>query len=131
MNNFLGFSRKIRIPIKGDGHCLPRAVFRGAKYLGLLVEFTTYSQLLRACVDDIKTNIDDYKSYNIQGEKAALEALKEYVESKLYNSNQNIIDAVIVALARKTQCTITVHYQKDDVGFYQHDYHPGDEVPKG
>ena len=39
MDTYLNFLRKERIQVKGDGHCLPRAVFRGAKHHNLLPEY--------------------------------------------------------------------------------------------
>ena len=133
MNTYLKFSKKKRIPIKGDGHCLPRAVFRGAKQLNILsdLEYIKYSQLLNVVIDDIKNNISAYESINTNGSEAAKNALDIYAKEKIYSSEENIIDAVIMALAMRTMCTITVHYQRADDAFYQHEYPPSNEVPKG
>ena len=122
MNAFLRFSRKIRIRVKGDGHCLPRAVFRGAKSLNLLPQFIKYSELLEAAIEDIKVNMDKFQFINVNGTESATKALDTYYKEKKYNSQENIIDAVIVSLAKITRCSISVHYQRGDLAFYQHDY---------
>ena len=61
----------VRIPIKGDGHCLPRAIFRGAKSLNLLPNFIIYSGLL-------KLNALDYMDFLVEAIDIALGQLDDY-----------------------------------------------------
>ena len=56
MDTFLAFSTKTRRTIKGDGHCLPRAIFRGEKHLGLIPEHITYMSLFQATAKYITDN---------------------------------------------------------------------------
>ena len=39
MDTYLKFLEKKQIHVKGDGHCLPRAVFREEKHHNLLPEY--------------------------------------------------------------------------------------------
>ena len=111
MDIYLKFQRKRRIPIKGDGHCLPRAVFRGAKYLNLLPCYEKVSDLLFAVVEEIKTDIASYSAV-IKSKESAKEALDTYVREKAYNIDSNIVDVIVVGLANRTSCTIRIHYQQ-------------------
>ena len=120
MDTYLKFLRKKRIQVKGDGHCLPRAVFRGAKHHNLLPEYVKYSSLLKEAVDQIKLNIKQYAGILTEGEEVAKNALEKFVVEKNYNVESNIVDAIINELAKITSCTIKVHYQCGDGSF---DYH--------
>ena len=119
-----------RFAIKKDGHCLPRSVFRGAKNLDLLEEYIKYSELLADCVVDIKANITDYEEFLQDGVEESTRALHIYAKERKYALEDNILDTVIVALASRTRCEISVHYQRADGGFYQHNYPPKTE-PEG
>ena len=117
MDNYLKSSNKIRIPIKGDGHCLPRTIFHGAKNLNLIPHFITYSALFKAAVEKIKSNINLYTSFLTESVESALEDLDSYLEDKQYSLNSNIVDVVIYALATETSCQIKIHYQEHDKSF--------------
>ena len=47
IDSYIKSSNKLLIAIKGDDHCLPRAVFRGAKCQNLIPQFITYTSLLK------------------------------------------------------------------------------------
>ena len=115
MDNYLKSSNKIRIPIKGDGHCLPRTICRGAR--NLIPHFITYSALFKAAVEKIKSNINLYTSFLTESVESALEDLDSYLEDKQYSLNSNIIDVAIYALATETSCQIKIHYQDHDKSF--------------
>ena len=118
MDTYLKFLRKKRIQVKGDGHCLPRAVFRGAKHHNLLPEYVKYSSLLKEAVDQIKLNIKQYAGILTEGEEVAKGAL-EIIDA-------NIVDAIINELAQITSCTIKLHYQCGDGSFDHHAISPMD-----
>lgn len=90
---------KHRILVKGDGHCLPRAVFRGAKLLDLATQHITYKSLFEASIDRIRMNIDHYVPFLAEGKESALEQLDKYFCSKEYSLPSNVLDACINALA--------------------------------
>ena len=129
MDTYINSMNKIRLSIKGDGHCLPRAIFRGAKHLNLIPQFITYTQLLRSSVEKIKANIQSdvtppentcYKDFITEGVDKAIEALDTYEKSKKYNLPSNIIDIVMFALSNETSCLIKVHYQERGGSFDTH-----------
>ena len=47
---------KIRTTIRGDGHCLPPAVFRDCKLNGLLEQCITHKNLLKLTIKAINDN---------------------------------------------------------------------------
>ena len=87
--------------------------------------YIKYKDLLIRAVDDIKLNIHRYDEINIGGELKALEALDSYVFERKYNLEDNIIDVIIVTLAKVSSCDIMVHYQGRDGGFDTHVYESG------
>ena len=119
MDVYLTSSRKKRISVKKDGHCLPRAVFRGAKHLNLISNLITYSALLKTVADGIKSDIPKYIGFITETEDSAKEALDSYITDKKYTLDSNIIDVVIFALANQT-CEIKIHYQDKDGSFDMH-----------
>lgn len=94
MDTYLKFNRKKRVSIKGDGHCLPRAIFRGAKNLSLIPEYITMSSLLINGVNWIKIELHNFSDIITESEELAKEALNTYVNDKKYNLDSNIIDVV-------------------------------------
>ena len=137
MDTYINSMDKIRLSIKGDGHCLPRAIFRGAKHLNLIPQFITYTQLLRSSVEKIKANIQSdvtppentcYKDFIIEGVDKAIEALDTYEKSKKYNLPSNIIDIVMFALSNETSCLIKVHYQERGGSFDTHNITPNTAI---
>ena len=111
---YLKSSRKVRISVKGDGHCLPRAVFRGAKHLHLIPHsITYYSALLKATVDSIICDLSKYLGFITETQDSALQALNSYLVDKKYTLESNIID-------NQTCCEIKVHYQDRDGSFDTH-----------
>ena len=137
MDTYINSMNKIRLSIKGDGHCLPRAIFRGAKHLNLIPQFITYTQLLRSSVEKIKANIQSdvtppentcYKDFITEGVDKAIEALDTYEKSKKYNLPSNIIDIVMFALSNETSCLIKVHYQERGGSFDTHNITPNTAI---
>ena len=66
-----------------------------AKLLNLIPHFITYSALLKAAVEKIKSNINLYTSFFTESVESALEDLDSYLKDKQYSLNSNIIDVVI------------------------------------
>ena len=122
MDVYLKFSRKKRFAVKGDGHCLPRAVFRGAKYLNL--NYITYSALLKAAADGIKSDFLKYTGIITDTEVSAKKALDTYIVGKIYTLGSNIIDVIVVAFANQTSCVIKIYYQGLDGSFDTHHITP-------
>ena len=63
MDHFLKMSNRKRVPIKGDGHCLTRAVCRGGKQYDLLSNNYSYKALFSDVVDHVKNNIHEYTNF--------------------------------------------------------------------
>ena len=82
----------------------------------------TYSQLFKAAIDDIKMNIVDYSGITLNGEEEAKLALDKYFLEKKYQFEDNIIDSVIIALAKISECQISVLYQRADGAFCTHNF---------
>ena len=82
MDAYIKSANKRRIPVIGDGHCLPRAVFRGAKNLNLLPQFITYSGLFKATVQRIETDINRYTGFITESVDSAIEDLNSYLIDK-------------------------------------------------
>ena len=122
MVQFLHFKRMKRHRIKPDGHCLPRAVFKGIKLLNICPEYITYSGFFQAAIVNIKDNIEKYSGFNTGSVDQAKEALDTYFLEKKYNLQENIIDAAIVSLAEVANCQIKVHYQCADGSFDNHSF---------
>ena len=89
---------KRRITVKGDGHCLPRAVFSSLKRKNLLPDISSYKELLQQAVNEVKKQ--DYAIWLNDGKEKADAELKAYEEMKVYTTN--IVDVVIAALAKIT-----------------------------
>ena len=85
--------RKKRLIIKGDGHCLPRAVFTGMKRKNLLPTYMSYKQIFREAIQEIKCT-DKYLGY-ITNPDTYVVQLDHYENEKIYNSD--IVDIVIAA----------------------------------
>ena len=102
IDSYIKSSNKLRIAIKGDGHRLPRAVFRGAKYQNLIPQFITYTSLLKSVVERIKDNMEAYLDFLEEGIDTALSALEAYSNDKKYTDPSNVIDIVIFALPDET-----------------------------
>ena len=120
MDFYLKASKKKRKIIRGDGHCLPRAVFNGAKLLNLMPNVVTYSALLKAAANRIRLKIKDYSNFLTDNMDDALNALDRFVFEKKYQDESNIIDAVVVALAQETSCKIKIHYEDIDGSMDSH-----------
>ena len=71
MDAYLKSSRKKRISVRGDGHCLPRAVFRGAKSINFIPNLITYSALLKAAANKIKSDFNKYIGFITETEESA------------------------------------------------------------
>ena len=122
---------KSRIMIKGDGHCLPRAVFRGAKELDLLTQHLSYSSLFREAIDFIKVNLSDYKDFLEDKHDNPEVELEEYFTTKNYKLPSNINDVVLFAMANVSSCTLKVYYfdrVQENVGFHSIDPTTGHPV---
>ena len=115
---------KCRIPVKGDGHCLPRAVFRGAKLMDHAKQHITYKSLFQASMERIKMNIDHYVPFLAESKESALEQLDKYFCSKKYSLPSNVLDACINALASEASCRIKVHYLADSGNLQNHIIEP-------
>ena len=132
VDNFLMFNRLKRSRIARDGHCLARAIFRGAKEFDLrngtdvFGDYIKYRDLLTTVIDSIQTNICAFDAITIGGEDRAIQALEEYLNEKKYYLDDNIIDVIIVTMAKVLKCEIIVHYQGRDKGFDHHSYPSGE-----
>ena len=84
---------KERVAILGDGHCLPRAVFRGAKLKDLVAGHISYKSLFRSVIDSLKHEINDYKGFLEEDTATALRQLENYFVSKQYSLTSNVLDA--------------------------------------
>ena len=97
--------------MKGDGHCLPHAVFRGDKYHNLLPGYIKYLSLLKEAVDQIELNIKQYAGMLTEREEVAKNVLEKFVAKKNYNVESNIVDTIINEMEKIRSCIIIVHYQ--------------------
>ena len=78
MDVYLKFSRKKRVAVKGDRHCLQRAVFRGVKYLNLIPNYITYSALLKVAADGIKSDFLKYTGIMTHIEDSAAKSTRYF-----------------------------------------------------
>ena len=128
MDAHLKFIRKKRIPVKEDGHCLPRAVFRGAKEQDLIPQIYKYSSLMDCAVSAIKANMPRYAGFLIENGPDPEEALNLFVNDRKYYLESNIIDVIVVALSVVTGCSIKIYYQDVDQSFSNHIIHSEHQV---
>ena len=90
MDENLASLGKIILPIKADGHCLPRAIYTGTKTKQLLPSSHSYKQLFGEAVHDI-ISFDKHNEFIADTELETVYQLQQY-EEKIYNSN--IVDMV-------------------------------------
>ena len=109
LDNYIAASNKIRIRIAKDGHCLPRAIFRGAKLTNELREHINYKSFFREVIAEIKENMDE--GFITESREDAVKALDLYLNKNDYAVPSNSIDMVLVWLARQSSCNIKVHYR--------------------
>ena len=110
MDSYVHAAGKTRVNIKRDGHCLPRAVFRGAKEQDLIAEHITYLSLFKASVKYIKDNISNYKDFLTESKENAFAQIDRYVNERSYALPSNIIDILLIALAQQSSSQLKIHY---------------------
>ena len=120
---------KERVAILGDGHCLPRAVFRGAKLKDLVAGHISYKSLFRSVIDSLKHKINDYKGFLEEDTATALRQLDNYFVSKQYSLPSNILDACIHSLADQTACQIVIYYLSSRIELHSHIIEPTESHP--
>ena len=91
----LNLVNKQRVAIRGDGHSLPRAVFRGCKSKDTLPQYLTYKALLFAATASIQENWNDYCPVVTEDKESSLENLRMYSESKAYMLPSIMVDLVL------------------------------------
>ena len=101
---------KVRTTIRGDGHCRPRAVFRGCKLNGLLEQCITYKNLLKLAIKEINDNWGKYCSFIDLTLNSAVNDLNAYLNDKQYNLPSLALYLVLYAMSTVTVCTINVYY---------------------
>ena len=114
---------KRRITVKGDGHCLPRAVFSSLKRKNLLPDISSYKELLQQAVNEVKKQ--DYAIWLNDGKEKAAAELKAYEEMKVYTTN--IVDVVIAALAKITLAKLKIYFVNGEIVNY-HEFLPENET---
>ena len=72
----LNLVNKRRVAIRGDGHCLPTAVFRGCKSKDILPKYLTYKALLSVAATSIQENWSDYCHVVNEAKESALENIR-------------------------------------------------------
>ena len=88
IDKYLSHLGKCRSPIKRDGHCLPRAVFKRLKGKGQLNEFVTYKHLVRTTVQEITGKSESlYFPWLVDDKEEKLNQLMQYEDEKKYTSN--------------------------------------------
>ena len=102
------------VAIRGDGHCLPRAVFRGCKNKDILPQYLTYKALLSAATASIQENWSDYCHVITEDKESALENLRVYSENKAYMLPSIMVDLVLYSLSNVTSCNIRVCYFRNE-----------------
>ena len=110
----LNLSNKRRVAIGGDGHCLPRVVFRGYKSKDILPQYLTYKALLSAATASIQENWSDYCHVVIEDKESALENLWMYSENNAYMLPSIMVDLVLYSLSNITSWNILVYYFKNE-----------------
>ena len=75
---------KVRTTIRGDDHCLPRAVFRRCKLNGLLEQCITYKNLLKLTIKEVNDNWGKYCSLTDLTLSSAVNDLNVYLIDKQY-----------------------------------------------
>lgn len=120
---------KERVAIQGDGHCLPRAVFRGAKLKDLVAGHINYKSLFRSAVDSLRQKINDYEGFLEEDAATALGQLEDYFVSKQYSLSSNILDACIHSLADQTACQIVIYYLSSGKELHSHIIEPNESHP--
>ena len=80
----LNLVNKKRVAIRGDGHCLQRAVFRGCKSKHILPQYLSYKTLVPATTANIQENWNDYCHVVTEDKHSALENLQMYSENKAF-----------------------------------------------
>ena len=102
------------VAIRGNGHCLLRAVFRGCKSKDILPQYLTYKALLSAATASIQENWSDYCHVNTEDKESALENLRVYSENKAYMLPSIMVDLVLYSLSNVTSCNIRVCYFRNE-----------------
>ena len=102
------------VAIRGNGHCLPRAVFRGCKSKDILPQYLTYKALLSAATASIQENWSDYCHVITEDKESALENLRVYSENKAYMLPSIMVDLVLYSLSNVTSCNIRVCYFRNE-----------------
>ena len=105
---------KVRTTIRGDDHCLPRAVFRGCKLNGLLEQCTTYKNLLKLTIKEINDDWGKYCSFTDLTLSSAVNNLNTYLNDKQYTLPSLALDLILYAMSTVTVCTINVYYYKQN-----------------
>ena len=102
------------VAIRGNGHCLPRAVFRGCKSKDILPQYLTYKALLSAATASIQENWSDYCHVITEDKESALQNLRVYSENKAYMLPSIMVDLVLYSLSNVTSCNIRVCYFRNE-----------------
>ena len=100
---------KVRTNTRGDGHCLPRGVFRGCKLNGLLEQCITYKNLLKLTIKEINDNWGKYCLFTDLTLNSAVNDLNAYFNDKQYTLSSLALDLVLYAMSTVTVCTINVY----------------------
>ena len=94
------------MPIKADGHYLPRAIYTGMKRKQF-PNYHSYKQLFREAVHDI-ISLDKYNNFIIDTEVETVYQLQQYEARKVYSSST--VDMLLAALTGTCSITLVVYY---------------------
>ena len=94
MDTLLTSKHFYRVPVKGDGHCLPRAIFRGAKALDLISSHINYKSVFTAAIKHIDNSFPEYEHFFPIFERSREKIRVEYYNSKQYNLPSYALDVV-------------------------------------
>ena len=117
MDEKLNEIAKVRTTIRGDGHCLPRAVFCGCKLNGLPEQCITHKNLLKLTIKEVNDNCEIYFSFTELTLSGAVNDLNACLNDKKYTLPSLALDLVLYAMSTVTVCSINVYfYTQNELG---------------
>ena len=101
---------KVKTTIRSDGHCLPRAIFRGYKLNGLLEQYIMYKNLFKLTTKETNDNWGKYCFFTDLALCSAVNDLNAYLNDKQYTLPSLALDLILYAMSTVTLFTINVYY---------------------
>ena len=90
---------------------MPRAIFIGAMLLNLIPSHISCLSLFQASVDYLVSNIDEFGDILTKSKQEAINDLNSFLNNKDCNADSNIVDMILVTLAKMAACCIKVYYE--------------------